>query len=97
MVSPENEWHDGGPVGGVAIAGLDQGLVNGVVLLLDDTFHSQVVSQNAYVTDTIPLGKPLQCGNVGGAIVHDNFLNGTPPVEDFFEQEGTDGAPIFVS
>jgi hypothetical protein len=44
VVSPENEWHDGGPVGGVAIAGLDKGLVNGVVLSLDDAIHLQVVS-----------------------------------------------------
>jgi hypothetical protein len=49
-----------------------------------------------YVTDTVPLGEPLQCGDIGGAIVCDNFLDGAPPAENFFEQEGADGAPIFV-
>jgi hypothetical protein len=52
MVGPENEWCDGGPVGSVSITGLDKGLMNGVVLLLDDAIRLQVVSQNAYVTDT---------------------------------------------
>jgi hypothetical protein len=44
VVGPENEWHDGGPVGGVAITGLDKGLANGAVLSLNDAIHSQVVS-----------------------------------------------------
>jgi hypothetical protein len=95
-VSPENKWHDGGPVGGIAITGLDKGLMDGVVLSLDDAICSQVVSQNVYVMDTVPLGEPLQCSDIGGTIVHDDFLDSTPPAEDLLKQEGTNGMPIFA-
>jgi hypothetical protein len=48
------------------------------------------------MVDTVPLSKPLQCGDIGGAIVHDDFLDGAPPAEDLLEQEGTNGMPIFT-
>jgi hypothetical protein len=93
-VGPEGEWCNGQPAGGVAVASFDKGLLNGAVLVLDDAVHLQVVSQNVYMMDTVPFGKPVKCSNIGGAIVHDDFLNGTPPAEDLFKQEGADGMPI---
>jgi hypothetical protein len=43
-VGPECEWHDGRPVGGVAVASFDEGLSNGAVLALNDAIHPRVVS-----------------------------------------------------
>ena len=39
--------------------------------------------------NTIPICKPVQCGNVSDAIVGDDFLNGTLVAEDVFEDGGT--------
>jgi hypothetical protein len=85
MVSPENKWYDGGPVGSVAVTGLDQGLTDGAVLVLNDAICPQVVSQNANMMDTVPVSKPVKHSDIGGAVVCDDFLDGTPPAEDFFE------------
>jgi hypothetical protein len=47
--------------------------------------------------DAIPFSEPVKHGNVGGAVVCDDFLNGAPPAEDLFKQEGADGMPILNS
>jgi hypothetical protein len=44
VVSLESKWHNGGPAGSVAITGFDKGFVDGVVLMLNNAVHSQVVS-----------------------------------------------------
>jgi hypothetical protein len=47
--------------------------------------------------DTIPFGEPVKRSDVGGAVVHDDFLDSAPPAEDLFKQKGTDGTPILNS
>jgi hypothetical protein len=37
------------------------------------------------MTDTVPFGEPVKHGNAGGAIICDDFLDGTPPAEDLFK------------
>jgi hypothetical protein len=47
--------------------------------------------------DTVPFSKPVKRGDVGGAVVRDDFLDGAPPAEDLFEQKGANGTPVLDS
>ena len=77
-VSPEDVRGEGWPLGVVAFAGLDKGVTNCPVLLLDDAIRTKVVWGNADVSDTIPIRKPVECGDIGRAVVSDNLFDGTP-------------------
>ena len=78
MVGPEDVRGKGRPLGVIAFTGLDKGIANCPVLSLDDAVCVGVVWGNADVSDTIPIRKPVECGDVGCAIVGDDLFDGAP-------------------
>ena len=78
MVSPEDVRGKGQPLGVVAFTGLDKRVTNCLVLSLNNAIRVEVVWGNADVSDTIPICKPVKCGDIGYAIVGDNLFDGTP-------------------
>jgi hypothetical protein len=44
------------------------------------------------ISDVIVISEPIECGNECNAIVCDNFLYGSPSIQDVFEYECSEGA-----
>ena len=79
LVCPEDVGHNCQPFRDVALASLHQRLLDGAVLMLNDTVGPRVVCRDPNVSNTIPACQPVQCRNKGGAIVSDDFLYHAPP------------------
>jgi len=92
VVGPEDVWRTSRPLRSIAFASLDEGLDDGAVLPLNDAVCAQVVSRNPDVSDTVPIHKPVEGGDVRHAIVGDDLFDGTPPAQNFLEKKHTESA-----
>jgi len=89
-VGPEDMWRMSWPLRSVAFASLDEGLDDGAVLPLNDAICTQVVSRNADVSDTVPIRKPVEGGDVRCAVVSDDLFDGAPPAQNFLKKKHTE-------
>ena len=58
------------------------------MLAFDDAVGSRVVGRSMNVMDPILSSQPVQHGDVGSPVVSNNLLNGSPPAQNLFENEG---------
>jgi hypothetical protein len=96
-VGPKDMQCMGGSFGGVTFTSLDKGLANSPVLLLNNAIHVGVVWGDVDVANTILVHKPVKGGNIGCAIVGDDFFNGTPPAQDVLKKKCIKGVASFCA
>jgi len=92
VVSPEGEGRNCGPMRGVTVACLEDGVTHRAVLPLNNAICLGVICQDADVVDAIPVRKPIECCDVSHAIVSDYLSNCSPSAEDLLENKGANCA-----
>jgi hypothetical protein len=63
------------------------------MLHFDDPVGSRVVWGDADVVDVVLFGNVLECGYYRSTVVGDYLNNGTPPADNLFEDEISQGLP----
>jgi len=70
MISPKDEGHNHQPPSCITFACFDKRVVDGAVLAFDDSVRPRVVHGNVNVLYAVPVHKPVECRDVGCAVVY---------------------------